>query len=271
MIFVPADRPDRFSKALASGADAVIVDLEDAVAVSAKATAREGLAGAVPPAAERPVPLLVRINDALTPWWRDDLDSAAAAGADGLMLPKAGDAETVRAVVREARARGLPAPIPILETAAGLGAAREIMAAAGMRANFGAGDLGRDLGLSPARDEAELAPYRAMVVLAARLAGVGAPLDTVWADLADKDGLAASAARAARMGFCGKLCIHPRQVGPINDAFTPDAAALAAARRAVDAFEAAEADGRGSIEVDGAFVDYPVAARARAVLARARD
>lgn len=264
MLFVPADRPDRFEKALVSGADAVIIDLEDAVAVSKKTSARNGLSAAVPRREDRKRPIYIRVNDHTTKWWRDDIAAVADVAADGLMLPKAANRQSVEDVWREAENAGWQGEfIPILETAEGIALAEGIMAAGPWRVNFGGGDLSRDLGLTVDHDETILAPYRAMVVLAARVAGAGKPLDTVWADLNNDEGLAASARRAAAMGFAGKLCIHPRQVPAIHAAFTPSPEEVARARRVVTAFREAEAKGVAAIEVEGGFVDYPVAERAR--------
>ena len=268
MLFVPADRPERIGKALASGADAVIVDLEDAVARSAKVAARQALDNAIPPRSQRPRPIFLRINDVTTPWWRHDLATATAIGADGVMVPKLEDTEQL-VLVRCAMAEdGCAAElIAILETARGLRNGHDIMSDGPTRTNLGVGDLSRDLGLTLDRDEVIIAPYRAKIVLDARAAGAPAPLDTVWPDLADEAGLAASAARAQAMGFGGKLAIHPKQIAPINAAFTPTAAALGKARRVAAAFDEAEASGNAAIEVDGEFVDYPVAERARAIVA----
>ena len=268
MLFVPADRPERIGKALASGADAVIVDLEDAVARSAKVAARQALDSAIPPRSQRPRPIFLRINDVTTPWWRHDLATATAIGADGVMVPKLEDTEQL-VLVRCAMAEdGCAAElIAILETARGLRNGHDIMSDGPTRTNLGVGDLSRDLGLTLDRDEVIIAPYRAKIVLDARAAGAPAPLDTVWPDLADEAGLAASAARAQAMGFGGKLAIHPKQIAPINAAFTPTAAALGKARRVAAAFDEAEASGNAAIEVDGEFVDYPVAERARAIVA----
>src|SRR3546814_4076127 len=132
---------------------------------------------------------------------------------------------------------------------------------------FGAGDCSLDLGLTWSRDGLERLPHRSAVVLASRTGGLEAPVDTVWVDLADREGFGISARRVRGLGFQGKLCIHPDQIGPIHEAFTPTAAAIDRARRVVDAFEADERQGSAAFQIDGQFVDYPLLYQARRVLA----
>jgi citrate lyase subunit beta/citryl-CoA lyase len=172
------------------------------------------------------------------------------------------------------RERGLRAGaidlVPIIETAVGM---RDVAAIAGSgsrtkRLAFGAGDYTLDLGMVWSRDEAELLPARAAVVMASRAAGIEPPLDTVWADLRDAEGFARSAEHASALGFQGKMCIHPDQIAVANAAFSPTDAALAWARRVIAAFEEAEANGLASIQLDGQFIDYPIVQRARQVAAR---
>ncbi len=171
--------------------------------------------------------------------------------------------------------RGLPAGgidlMPIIETGRGVASARAICASGGRlkRVSFGAGDYTRDMGMEWTRDEVECDPARAEIVLASRIAGLEPPIDTVWVDLKDGEGLAASAAKVKAMGFQGKLCIHPGQVAAVHGVFTPSAEEVAWSEKVVAAFEAAEAEGSASIQIDGQFVDYPIVARARRVLALA--
>ena len=196
------------------------------------------------------------------------------------MLPKvesAADFAKVDWVLGEfERRRGLPVGgidlMPIIETGPGVANARKICTASGRlrRVSFGAGDYTRDMGMDWTRGEAECDHARAEIVLASRIAGLEPPVDTVWADLADGEGLAASAAKAKAMGFQGKMCIHPGQIAAVHGVFTPTDEEVARARKLVAAFEKAEAEGSASIQVDGQFVDYPIVARARRVLALAR-
>lgn len=275
MLFAPGNHPRRVEKAFTLGPDAVILDLEDACPVPEKAAARPAVVEAL--ARSRDCLGYVRINALSTEFAYGDLQAVVVPGVDGIVVPKIESRDEMRCVdwlvAQLERERGLPAGaidlIPILESGAGMAAAGSI-AAAGTRVRrmaFGAGDLTLDLGLVWSREETELLPYRSAVVLASRAAGLEAPVDTVWVDLADRDGFAMSARRVRGLGFQGKLCIHPDQIAPIHDAFTPTAAEVERARRVVDAFEAAEASGSAAFQIDGQFVDYPIVYQARRVLA----
>ncbi|MFL1463662.1 HpcH/HpaI aldolase/citrate lyase family protein [Roseococcus sp. DSY-14] len=277
LLFAPANHARRAEKALSLPADAVILDLEDAVAVSEKEAARADAVAAC--ALPRRGRLFIRVNALSTPWALADLLAVVRPGLDGIVLPKVEGAEEMAtaewllaALERDA---GLPAGrlelLPIIETARGMQALDAIARAArrARRVAFGAADFNMDMGLSWTREEAELAPWRAQCVLASRAAGLEAPVDTVWTALKDAEGFAASLERARVLGFGGKLCIHPDQVEPANRAFSPSDAQLEHARRVVAAFAEAEARGLASISLDGAFVDYPVAEAARRVLAQA--
>ena len=162
--------------------------------------------------------------------------------------------------------------VPIIESAAGVANLREIARASTRvkRLAFGAADFTNDLGLTWTRDELELLPHRAEIVLQSRAAGLEPPIDTVWADVKDAEGFAASAARARSLGFQGKLCIHPDQVAVANRAFTPSQDEVARARRIVEAFAQAEAAGSSAIQLDGQFIDYPIMYAARRVVETAR-
>lgn len=270
LLFVPADRPERFAKAAASGADAIILDLEDSVAAVNKPRAREAVAAFLATPADG-VHRLVRINPIDAGQLSEDL--AAARGADALMLPKAEGVSHVDAVV-DAWGEGCPPVLPIAtETPGAIFALGDYQQVAGdlCGLTWGAEDLPAAIGAATARDAAGgyTAPYemaRALTLFAAHAAGVAA-IETVYPALDDLDGLAAYAARGARDGFTGMMAIHPRQVAAINAAFTPDAATVAAARRIVDAF-AAEPD-RGAFQLDGRMIDAPHLKQAQAILARA--
>jgi citrate lyase subunit beta / citryl-CoA lyase len=158
--------------------------------------------------------------------------------------------------------------IPIIETAGGL-TNLDMILAAGTRVRhvaFGAGDFTLDVNMAWSRTEAELAFARARIATASRAAGIEAPLDTVWVDLADQDGLEMSARTALDFGFQGKMCIHPKQIAPVHRVFTPGEAEVAFAERVVAAFSEAEAAGSAAIQLDGKFIDYPILYRAQRVL-----
>ncbi len=251
-LFVPANRPERFAKAAASGACAVILDLEDAVAANAKDTARAALSCDF-----TDLPVLVRINPAGTPWHEADLDAAAALPFAAIMLPKA---ECPESITRIARQAGRPV-LPLIETAAGLAAARAIAACADVaRLAFGSIDFCADIGCEHLRET--LRPVRLELVIASRLGGIAPPIDGVTVDLSDPAITLGDARHARSLGMTGKLCIHPRQVAPAQTGFAPTAAQREWAARVL-------ASGDGAVSVDGAMVDEPVRLRARAILAQA--
>jgi citrate lyase subunit beta/citryl-CoA lyase len=275
-LFAPGNHARRVEKALTLAADAVILDLEDAVAISEKPATRGLVVAAF--GTPRQGRLYVRVNAYATEWCYADIVAVARAGLDGIILPKVEAADQLRSVdwllSALERERGLPIGgidlVPIIETAVGMSAVGAI-AASGSRTKrlaFGAGDYTLDLGMVWSRDEAELLPARSAVVMASRAAGIEPPLDTVWADLRDAEGFARSAEHAAALGFQGKMCIHPDQIAVANAAFSPTEAQLAWAKRVIGAFDEAEAKGLASIQLDGQFIDYPIVQRARQVVAR---
>ena len=265
LLFVPAIRPDRFPKALATGADAVCIDLEDGVAPGAKETAREQalalLAAREPTAAE----VSLRINDAKTPLGQTDLAALVDSGArpDALMLPKVAGADEIRAVgAALARGGGALPLIVQIETAAGLLAAADIAAASPhvSAVFFGAIDLSADLGCAV---EWEALLYaRSRVVLAAGAAGVSA-LDSPFMDVPALDALAEETSRVRRLGFSGKAAIHPTQVPVIQAAFAPSAAETAWARKIVAEYERQQG---GVLLVEGQLIELPVVRSARRTL-----
>ncbi|WP_422403261.1 HpcH/HpaI aldolase/citrate lyase family protein [Pseudomonas sp. GZD-209] len=260
-LFVPASRPERIAKALASGADRVIVDLEDAVEEAAKEQARDNLEAFL--VAHPQVQLLVRVN--APGHWSHEADLALCQRHDavrGILLPKA---ETVEHVQR-AHATG-KAIWPIIESARGLVALPQLAASAGVeRLSFGSLDLGLDLNLRTGSEAAEqvLAQARYAVLLHSRAAGLAAPLDGVFPAIQDVEGLRRHTELARDMGFAGALCIHPSQVKVIHRALQPSAAELDWARRVVAGAEG----GAGVFTLDGEMVDAPVILRAHATLAR---
>jgi citrate lyase subunit beta/citryl-CoA lyase len=254
-LYVPGNRPDRFAKACAAGADAVIVDLEDAVPPAEKPAARAALAAWLSPAR----PVLVRINAGDTEWFDHDLAVCDAAGVGGIVLPKAeriGDA-----VIALCRKNHL-ALLPLIETAAGMARAAEIAATPCVqRLLFGTIDFQFELDIDGDADE--LLAFRSQLVLSSRLAGIQPPVDgpcTSWDDL---DLLTADARRARKLGFGGKLCIHPKQIAPVNAAFAPSAAQLAWAQRVLSA---AAQSGGAAIAVDGRMIDRPIIRKAERIV-----
>lgn len=249
-LFVPADRPDRFGKAAASGTDAVILDLEDAVAAEAKDKARSALTTDF-----TDLPVVVRINAYGTPFHDADLTALAMLRPAAVMLPKSENV-ALRDVIE--KLGGIPI-VALIETARGLAEARSIAATPGViRLAFGSIDFCSDIGCAHQRDV--LTPPRCELVLASRLAEIAAPLDGVTVQL-DDPALSHDDARHARdLGMTGKLCIHPKQIGEVKRAFAPSDAELAWARRVL-------ASGDGATLVDGEMVDEPVRIRARALFA----
>ncbi|MGD9536124.1 MAG: CoA ester lyase [Alphaproteobacteria bacterium] len=277
-LFVPANQPKRIPKALASGADAVILDLEDTVPAPEKPAARkEALAALSLP---REAKLYIRVNPAETAHCYDDLVAVTAAGLDGIVLPKVDlpkDATAVDWVLSQLERRHGIRPgsidlVPIVESATGLAHLDEIARSTERirRLTFGAADLSRDLGMILTPDEVAIADARARLTLASRAAGREPPIDTVYIDVRNLEGLAKVAQHARVLGYQGKLCIHPDQVAVVNAAFTPSAEEVTRAERILAAFEKAEAQGIASIEVDGGFVDYPIVAQAQRTLALAK-
>ena len=283
-LFAPGNHARRVEKALSLDADAVILDLEDAVAIAEKPATRGPIVEAL--TRQRTGLLYVRLNAVDTEFCYGDLVAVVQQGLDGLILPKVETAAGLLTVdwllTQLERERGLSAGnidlIPIIETAKGLGDIDAILRAGSRikRIAFGAGDFTLDVNMLWTATEAELAYARAKIVTASRAAGIEAPLDTVWVDLADNEGLDQSARTALGLGFQGKMCIHPAQVPIVNRVFTPSAAEIEFAEKVVAAFARAEAEGVAPIQLDGKFIDYPIVYRARRVLQtvaeiRARD
>jgi citrate lyase subunit beta/citryl-CoA lyase len=260
-LFVPGNRPERFGKALAAGADAVIVDLEDAVAPGDKDAARAAVAAWL--SVEHPV--VLRINGADTAWFADDLALCAHDGVCGVMLPKAGRVDDLAAVSAAMAGRAEPAALlPLIETAAGFDALRAVAAAPGVqRLVFGSIDFQLDLGILG--DGEELLYFRSQLVLASRLANLAAPVDGVSTSFDDLAALEHDTQHAMRLGFGAKLCIHPRQVDTVRRVFSPSESDVAWARRVMDA---ATASNGAAVALDGKMVDRPVIERARGILRR---
>ena len=260
-LFVPATRPDRFAKGATSGADRVILDLEAAVAPSEKVEARRNLARAVIPGE---VPVYVRVNSALTPWFEDDLAVAATLAIRGILLPKADSAAHV-----ERAARAIPnefAIVPIIETAIGFWNVLDVARAPRVeRLVFGGLDFSLDTGM---QDEDGAFDYvRSRIVIASRVAGIAPPIDYVTLAIDDQELLQRHTARSWHFGFGGKLCIHPKQIPVTNDAFRPSDDEVAWARSILREQAARPED--AVFAHRGELVDRPVLERARQIVAAA--
>jgi citrate lyase subunit beta/citryl-CoA lyase len=262
-LFVPGDRPERFAKALASGADAVVLDLEDSVLPAAKAAARRAIASFLQ-GNDAPARLVLRVNAEDTPDFAADCELLAQHPGPALMLPKA-HAAPVLAALQQLQP-GLRV-LPLVESAAGVLNAAALAAAPGVqRLVFGTLDYALDLGL-----EGELATTLGLdaaashLALVSRAAGIASPVAGVTPAFDDEALLLAELARARAHGFGAKLCIHPRQVAPIHAALAPSADELAWARRVLLATE----HDSGAVQLDGRMIDKPVIERARRIVARA--
>jgi len=261
-LFVPGHRPERFAKALASGADAVIIDLEDAVPLDAKDAARTSLLSAWSAfdAGQR-ARLLVRVNPAGTPWHEADLAVLGdLPGLGAVMLPKAENAQQVEHAFMVSGVSVLP----LIESAEGVGQMDGIARAQGvLRLGLGHIDLQADLRIICGPDEAEIAPIRLSMVVASRRAHLPAPVDGVTTATTDADVLARDAQRSRRFGFGAKLCIHPAQVAGVHQALAPTEAECVWAERVLAAEVQAQG---GAFSVDGKMVDPPVLLLARQIL-----
>lgn len=253
-LFLPATRLDRLEKAGSSGADGVILDLEDAVATAEKGPARAGLRASL---TAQPVPLVLRINDTSTPWYDADLEACAHLPLQAVMLAKAEDPETCRYVAQKT---GKPI-IALIETAKGLSKAAEIAEATTQLA-FGSIDYAADLGI--AHVETALLHARSSLVFAARLAGQIPPLDGVTADFRNLDLVREESRHARDMGFGGKLLIHPAQIPAARQGFAATEDEITWAQRVLEIASTTD----GAVQLNGAMIDAPVIKRAESILRR---
>ena len=278
MLFAPGNRPDLIEKAVCSEADAVIVDLEDAVPFDSKANARRCLAE-LP---ESQVPLYVRVNGGdLNLLWMD-LQAVGSGQVDGIVLSKAENAELILAIdgalrmveLAEGRDIGSTVIVPLIETSTGIVQANSTLRASPRVKSvmFGSaeqGDLFADLGGQWTPDGTALLYARSHVLVAAKAAGIKNSLDGPFLNLSDLSQLRVECELARRIGYTGKVAIHPGQLEVIHDVFTPSSDEVAAQQRVLDAFDEALDAGSSSIKVDGKMVDYAVAKVAQAVIDRA--
>jgi citrate lyase subunit beta/citryl-CoA lyase len=281
-LFTPANVARRVEKALTLEADAIIIDLEDSVAASDKASSRARVVEAL--ARPRRPLAYVRVNAPSTPYCYRDLVDTVHKGLDGIVVPKIESAADLHAidwlVAALERERGIEEGsldlMPQVETAAGVQRIDRILQARSLRPYkapwrvkrvcFGAADYGHDLGLSPTLDEPELADARARVVLSSKAAGMEGPIDSPWFHFKETEAFGRALERSRRGGFQGRCCVHPDQIAPVNEAYMPSATEIASAEKIVAAFRDAEKRGAAAIQVDGQMIDYPVAYRAQALL-----
>jgi citrate lyase beta subunit len=262
-LFVPASDEHKSRRALGTAADVVVVDLEDAVSFEQKDTARDVVRRVL---ADEPSKALVaiRVNGADTAFFAADVELVGELRPDVLVLPKA----TPEAV--DALGADGPPVVAIVETADGLRQAYEVASLQRVQALIvGAVDLGVELRLEQRADGLEILFARSKAVLDSASARVRAPIDRVWTDVRDGDGLEADALFARSLGFRGKACVHPDQVEIVNRVFTPSDEELTRARRVVEAYEHALGEGEGVTALEGEMIDLPVVERARQVLALA--
>ena len=286
-LFAPGNVARRVEKALTLDSDAVIVDLEDSVAIAEKAATRKAVAAAL--GRPRRPRGYVRVNAPSTPFCFGDLNEVLHAKVEGVVLPKVESAADLHAIDwliwNLERDRGIAEGsidlVPQIETAAGVHRIDRVLQARSLRpykgpwrvkrVAFGAADYAHELGLTVSFEETELAEARARVVLASRAAGMEGPIDSPWFHFKEADGFARALERSRRGGFQGRLCVHPDQIAPVNAAYLPSGEELARAERIVAAFKEAEAGGAAAIEVDGQMVDYPIVHRAQALLEAMRE
>jgi citrate lyase subunit beta/citryl-CoA lyase len=263
-LFVPGNRPDRFDKALASAADALILDLEDAVSPAEKDLARREISqwlAAKQPAVDR---IVVRINDCSSPWFDPDLELVHSCAIRFAMLPKAESPEQIAAVAAALPADGFV--LPLIETARGVNNVDAVAQAPGVqRLAFGTLDYGVDLDLSG--DERGLMYPSARIALASRCAELASPIAGVTATIDDDAKVMSDFVFARAFGFGAKLCIHPKQIAVIRKALAPTLAELDWARRVL----AAAAEAHGAVQVDGKMVDRPVLLKAQGILDRSAN
>jgi citrate lyase subunit beta/citryl-CoA lyase len=278
VLFVPGNQPDRIKKAAATPADAVIVDLEDAVPLDKKKIARDVVVEALQQHGDRK--LWVRVNSPDTEWIFEDIEAVTTEGIGGIMVPKLETPDQVAMIyehilkINQKRTIDLKTFffIPLIETALSVQNTYRIAESVKMYNDktilaFGAADFTTDMGINFSSTGEELRYPRARIAIASRAANVLRPLDTPYMiDIKDREGLKNDAQRARDLGFQGKLCVHPIQVEVVNDVFSPDASEIDFAKRVLSAYEAAVKDGKAAVQLDGKFIDPPVVERAKQII-----
>ncbi|MFH1953188.1 MAG: CoA ester lyase [Pseudomonadota bacterium] len=277
-LFVPGNRPDRVDKAVNAGADAVIIDLEDAVALSEKAETRPIVREKI--VAHRDKRMIVRVNGLDSGFLHEDLVGVIVEDLECVMIPKVDDPDQIREIHRlllelekeKGMATGAIAIIPLIESARAVENIFQIVSETTdpvrlLTVAFGAADYTLDMGIEITKEGTELFYARSRIPIACRAAGIAPPLDTPYMiDLKDLDALKADAGRAKQLGFQGKLCIHPNQIKPCHEVFSPTRDEIIYAERVISAFEKAEAEGVAVLQLDGKFIDYPVVEKARRII-----
>ena len=278
MLFVPGNRPDRINKALDTKADVVIIDLEDAVPPSEKADSRQTVRKKLNELPDRPV--FVRINGMETEFFSKDLEAVVTHALSGLMLPKVESGYQVEQIhsqlLKLEKTTGIePGKIPIvplIETALGV---RNVYLIASdqnkhgclLTLSFGAADFTMDMGINMTDSGKELDYPRARIAIACRAAGLRPPIDTPYMiNIKDTASITTDAERARRLGFQGKLCVHPVQVDICNKVFSPTEEEVIFAKKVIEAFQSAESEGIGVIQINGKLIDLPILERARQIV-----
>lgn len=265
-LFVPGIHIGRVNKAIASAADAVIIDLEDSVAISEKEYARECIELVLTQTENIAKQVYVRINDRKTAFWEKDAKVLANYPTIGVMLPKTESAEDIF-VLNKQLSPGQKI-IPLIETASGVMSAYEIASAAKniVRLAFGAIDYCLDIGVSLTTTQEELIYPRSNLVIASKAAGIASPIDKVFTELGNNNGLIEETKRALQLGLFAKLCIHPEQLSVVNQLFQPTKEEIAWAKEVIQTFEQAEECGQGAIKLNDKMIDYPVYKKALSII-----
>ena len=280
-LFVPGNRPDRIVKAFGTGADVVIIDLEDAVPLSEKESSRQNVREKVAQFADRMI--LVRTNALGSDFIKGDLDTTIVEGVNGIILPKVEGADDITKIntllIEVEKNRALPEGtirvFPLIESAVSVQHIYDIVLAKTKpdrvyTVMFGAADYTLDMGIEMTMEGHELFYARSRIAIACRAAGIAPPVDTPFMiDLKNTDALISDAGRAKELGFQGKLVIHPNQVEPCNKIFSPLPEEIKKAEKIVKTFEEAEAAGMAAIQLEGKFIDYAVVKRSKDILALA--
>jgi len=280
-LFVPGNRPDRIEKAFGTGADVIIIDLEDAVPLAEKESSRPNVREKVAQFADRMI--LVRTNALGSDFIKGDLDEAIVEGVNGIILPKVERVDDITKIntllIEVEKNRDLPKGsirvFPLIESAAAVQHIYDIVSTKTKpdriyTVMFGAADYTLDMGIEMTMEGNELFYARSKIAIACRAAGIALPVDTPFMiDLKNTEALISDARRAKELGFQGKLVIHPNQVEPCNKIFSPLPEEIKKAEKIVKAFEEAEAAGMAAIQLEGKFIDYPVVKRSKDILALA--
>ena len=278
LLFVPGNQERRIEKAQTIPADAFILDMEDSVPLSEKGTARSNIVGSVERLAATLRPVFVRVNSLQTPNAVEDIKAAVNGKSNGICLPKSESAATIRQaqeIMADAEKTsgieiGKTVLLPLVETPRGIINATEIASASPrvIGIAFGAEDFVLEMEITRTREGTEIYYPRMVLATACHAVNILA-IDTVYTDIRDREGLIAETKYVKQLGFQGKMVIHPDQVIPVNEVFSPSETEVAYARRVVDAFDAGLKRGEASVSLDGKMIDIPVAERARLLLARA--